>query len=473
MAGSAIGSGEWLLGPAVSARYGGALLWVATISLLAQLIYNLEVSRYTLYCGEPIFTGNFRTPPGPIFWLTVYLVLDVGAILPYQLAHAATAAASVWMGAIPDPEHIPADATLLHRLTYVMLFVALLPLVVGGKVYSSLKVIMSFKIVAVLGFLLVIAVFYSSARTWLEIMVGFVQVGNVPVAGEGGAVVNVLAAWWQGKSLPPLDHEAIPLLTTFAAIAGVGGLAQTTVSNYTRDQGWGMGREVGAIPSAIGGRDVKLSHVGSVFLPTALAIQRWRSWRRHVLRDQLAIWLPAALVGIALPTMLSVEFLPRGTAASQWTLAGMTAGGVAAHAGGLLGTIFWYGVLVCGFLVLLPNAASNADGFIRRWVDACWTSLGSLRGLEPGRVRYVYFGMLAAYAALGVFFLSIRQPMGLIVAYGNLGNVALGFSCWHTLVVNRMLLPPELRPGAAACIGLFVAGLYFFGLAMLTVLALT
>ena len=63
--GSAIGGGEWLMGPAVTARYGGALLWLATLSILGQVVYNIEISRYTLYTGEPIFTGKFRTLPGP------------------------------------------------------------------------------------------------------------------------------------------------------------------------------------------------------------------------------------------------------------------------------------------------------------------------------------------------------------------------------------------------------------------------
>ena len=31
-----------------------------------------------------------------------------------------------------------------------------------------------------------------------------------------------------------------------------GGLGNAAMSNYTRDQGWGMGRHVGAIPSVIG-----------------------------------------------------------------------------------------------------------------------------------------------------------------------------------------------------------------------------
>ena len=60
-AGAAIGGGEWLMGPVNSGRYGGAILWVTTLSILAQVVYNIEISRYTLYTGEPIMNGKFRT----------------------------------------------------------------------------------------------------------------------------------------------------------------------------------------------------------------------------------------------------------------------------------------------------------------------------------------------------------------------------------------------------------------------------
>src|SRR5439155_26929217 len=44
MGASAIGGGEWLAGPAVTAKYGGALLWVAAVSIVFQVIYNIEIS---------------------------------------------------------------------------------------------------------------------------------------------------------------------------------------------------------------------------------------------------------------------------------------------------------------------------------------------------------------------------------------------------------------------------------------------
>src|ERR1700733_4182639 len=51
VAGSAVGAGEWLFGPAVTAQYGGTFLWLATLSIVFQVVYNLEVMRYALYCG--------------------------------------------------------------------------------------------------------------------------------------------------------------------------------------------------------------------------------------------------------------------------------------------------------------------------------------------------------------------------------------------------------------------------------------
>jgi len=69
MGASAICGGEWLVGPKVTAVYGGGLLWLATLSVLRQVIYNIEISGCTLYSGEPIFTEEFRTLPGPHFWL--------------------------------------------------------------------------------------------------------------------------------------------------------------------------------------------------------------------------------------------------------------------------------------------------------------------------------------------------------------------------------------------------------------------
>ena len=475
LGGGAIGGGEWLMGPAVTARYGGTLMWLATLSIVGQVFYNIEISRYTLYTGEPIFTGKFRTLPGPKFWVCAYLVLDFGALFPYLAANAATPLASVLLGGVlPDPMNNDMHWWLMRLLAYLIFLLAMVPLIVGGKIYNSLKAIMTFKIVVVLGFLSIVAIFHSSPSTWYEIFGGFFHFGSLPSGPS--ETTNVFVSVFSGKGVPEIDFSTIALLAAFAAIAGSGGLSNSAISNYTRDQGWGMGHHVGAIPSLVGGRNISLSHVGTVFEVTAASLPKWRRWYRHVVRDQVAVWMPACFLGLALPSMLSVEFLPRGTEASSWLAAGMTADGVRQHVGAAWGAasgqLFWYMIMFCGFVVLAPSMATSADGVVRRWVDVFWTSNSRLRKLDRSKIRWVYFGVLACYATFGMIVLSIAPPLDLLKIAANIFNYALGISCLHTLVVNVTLLPPSLRPGWFMRIGLFCGGSFFIVLAVITTLNL-
>ena len=483
MAGASIGGGEWLAGPLTTARYGGAILWLATVSILAQVFYNVEVSRYTLYCGEPIFTGKFRLLPSPVFWLVVYLFLDFGSVFPYLIANAATPLGAVFLGEIPDVHKTYqilgaslTGETFLLLLKYAVFLIVLVPLVFGGKVYRSLKFVMAFKIAVVFSFLTAVAVMYSTPETWTDILTGFFKFGSMPVVNADSAAVpqvdNIFAAWWNGRQIPEIDLSMIGVLAALAAISGSGGLTNTSFSAYTRDQGWGMGGHVGVIPSVVGGRCFKLSHVGMVFQVTKESLARFHHWYRFVLRDQLVVWMPACFVGVALPSMLSVQFLPRGTQASDWDAAGMTADGLRAAVGPQYGEYFWLMTLFCGFLVLAPAAATTIDGALRRWVDLCWTAIPFVRRWDPHRIRWLYFAAVCLYAAFGITALTLWNPLELLKWAANIYNAALGFSCFHVLAVNTILLPPEIRPNWFMRGGLIVGGLFFIGLSAIATLKL-
>ena len=102
LAGTSIGSGEWLFGPAVTAQYGAALLWLALLSILFQGFCNLTMMRYTVYSGEPIIVGGLRTWPGPGVWVACYAVLDLASIWPYNASNAAVPLAAVVLGRLPQ-----------------------------------------------------------------------------------------------------------------------------------------------------------------------------------------------------------------------------------------------------------------------------------------------------------------------------------------------------------------------------------
>lgn len=541
MGAAAIGGGEWLAGPAVTAKYGGSLLWVATVSIIFQVIYNIEISRYTLYTGEPIFTGKFRTLPHPLFWLVVYLLLDWGSVFPYLTANAAVPLEAMLLGRLPDPANIPAH-WWLHKFVCTGLYLlVLVPLIFGGKIYNSLKVVMSLKLVVVISFLLFLGVFFAKPASWWDIVSGLVKVGNVPVIkgedlngngvldpGEdfdrdgrldgvepilerdkigrvkkfqdldgdgtfdGNNVENMFSELlWHGR-LPAVDFSLIAMIAGLAAIAGNGGLTNTPISNFTRDQGWGMGRHVGAIPSMVGGHGITLSHVGCVFKVTPHSLPRWRQWVRHISRDQLLVWMGACLIGVSLPSILSVEFLKRGTEAGDWVGAAMTASGVQQHVtepgpgvlaahpalrpwinGPALGRFFWGATLFCGFLVMITSQTTTIDGFCRRWVDVTWTALPALRKLETSAVKYVYFAALCGIAAFGMATLWITEKPGIVFKLATTAyNFAFAFSAWHTLAVNLILLPRELRPGFGQRLGLVLGGLFFATLGVLAAIQL-
>ena len=550
MGASAVGGGEWLSGPAVTARYGASLLWVATISILVQVLYNIEISRYALYTGEPIFTGKFRLPPSPFFWLIGYMLLDWGSFIPYLAVNSAVALVSMFIDGYAPLEH-----WWLHRATSTLIFLAsAIPLFIGGKVYNSLKVLMSVKLITIFGFLIVVALLFSRPAQWGEIVTGLFTIGNVPVErdedrngngvldpGEdfdrdgrldvvekklpptidsdddgkpdkweqdergkpilfrdidgdgkrdGSNVDNAFVMFFTEGRLPHIDWSLIAIIAGLAAIAGNGGLTNTPISNFTRDQGWGMGHHVGAIPSIVGGHGIELSHVGCVFDVNEQSLPRWKRWYRHVARDQTCVWMMACLIGVSLPSILSVSFLPRGTEVDPSKMAALTSTGVEqqvtnpppgvlAHSAALspwlsgarLAWWFKMGTLFCGFLVLMTSMVSTIDGFCRRWVDVIWTASARLRELDTEYIRYVYFYVLIGFCCLGTIIIWAIENPGNVFKIATTGyNFAFAFSCWHTLAVNTKLLPRELRPNGWIRAGLLIGGCYFVFLGVMAVL---
>lgn len=431
MAGANIGGGEWLFGPVVTAHYGGRIMWLATLSILLQAFYNLAVMRYALYCGEPIFVGFFRTAPGPLFWTVFYFLADLGSFWPYLASNAAIPLATVLLGRLPSA----ADDALTRGLSYAIFLACFVPLVFGGKIYNALEKLLVAKLFLVLAYLGLVALLFVSGQTWSEILSGLFRFGSLP---EGEFDWAVLAA--------------------FAAVAGAGGLTNSNFSNYARDKGWGMGALVGAIPSAIGGRTVQLSHTGCVFPLTGEALGRWRGWLRHIRRDQLVLWVPGCLAGMALPALFSLEFI-RGASVQGHAAAAMTAEAIALRHG----QIFWYLTLLCGFLIMAPTQVSQLDGFCRRWTDVIWTGARRLHKLPGNQVKSVYYAILALYCLWGLVALRLTpNPLVLAIASGVMMNFGLAFSALHTLYVDLTLLPPALRPGWLLRCGLVACALFYF-----------
>ena len=117
---------------------------------------------------------------------------------------------------------------------------------------------------------------------------------------------------------------------------------------------------------------------------------------------------------------------------------------------------FLFGV---GFAVLLRRLEARKAPVVAIYLRR----LAALAGF--GVIAEVGFGfsILLAYAAWGLFvlFALSGQQLAITKWAGVLMNFALGFSSFHTLAVNLILLPKQLRPGWFLRGSLVFCGIFF------------
>src|SRR5262249_27537892 len=230
--GISIGSGEWLIGPAVTAQFTAARLGVATASILLQWVFNEEASRYTLYTGEPIMSGFMRTKPGPVFWGWFWSILGFIQLgWPGWAASAATAVVAAMIGGVPGPD----AAGMVKFWGYVTFFASLALLLLGKKVEQALEYAEWFMVTWIMAALSFLGFSFTSVSAWITVIAGFLGGGAYfirdPKSGELMGLLPKGADWF--------------ILAGFAAYAGAGGLGNCTVTNWVRDKGMGMAATVG------------------------------------------------------------------------------------------------------------------------------------------------------------------------------------------------------------------------------------
>lgn len=406
--GVSIGSGEWLLGPAVATTYGPTLLWIVTVSVALQLALNMGMLRYTVLTGEPIWTGYMRTKPGPVFWGWVYTVGGALQIaLPGWAATSATATAALALGRMPAD----GDSGTVLIFGYMTFAAVLLLLAVGRKIERTLEIIETVMVVTIFGYLIFVDIFLVSGESWGKVIPGFVAFGALPAGVD-----------WV-------------ILGAFAAYAGAGGVINGFLTNWYRDKGFGMGSTIGFISGAVGGVKVDLKPTGNIPEPNEKNLATLKAWYKYIRWDQYLIWGCGAMLGMALTVVLTVQFVPFGTELSGLAIAAYQADGMARMAG----AIFWPLTLLISAWLLFKTQLGNSEGYVRMITDIAWTSSSRVRGWTGGDVRRIYYAILVVFALWGAVALQLTSPFLLIVLGANMAGLMFVFMGAHTVVVNRML----------------------------------
>jgi hypothetical protein len=428
MAATSIGGGEWLVGPAAAVKYSSAIFLIASIAIVLQVIFNLEAVRYTLYTGEPIYGGIMRLRPGARFWAIFYALLGFFQLgWPALAGSAAATLLGAWMGRMPGAPDQPTQMWIASALIVAVVLI----LSFGGTIERMLEYFAWTMLGVVFLFLIAVNAAFVPLSHWWQTFTGFFSLAGLK---------------------QPIDWGLIGAL---AATAGSGGIGNLTVTNWVRDKGFGMGSKVGAIPSAVGGHEIQLSHVGCVFPVTDVNLARWRSWLKYVHTDQIWVWGLFCFLGMYLNVNLATAIIPQGT-----DMQGLAAGAYQAEYLSRIWHGFWFLTLFNGFWILFKTQLGNTDILVRTITDATWMSSERARDTKRG-IRAIYYGILVVFSIWGLFVIRSASPFQLFKILANMAGVVLAIAGVQIFLVNRRFLPAAIRPALWRELGLLACSAFY------------
>jgi hypothetical protein len=409
---AAIGGGEWIVGPKMAVDYGPTILWIATTAIILQSLFNLEAVRYTLYTGEPIITGFMRLSPGPRLWGTFYIAIGTAQLAtPALAAGCATVLVAAWIGG--DPSEANRVQIGIVASVFILITVGLLQ--AGKSIERVLEKLSWMMVFFIFAFLLVVNFVFVPASVWSSTLRGFLIPHKLP------ADVNLI------------------MLASFAATAGSGGLGNLTISNWFRDKGFGMGRHMGGIGSALREGHIELKPIGCIFPITGENLSRWKMWWRYAVIDQSLLWAVGCFLGMLLNVNLVLAIIPHGI-----DLPGYAAGTYQAkYMASQLWSGFWWLALLNGFWILYSTHLGNTDCLVRTTVDTLWSASPKWQQMPASKLYAIILALLTVWALISVHFGSVLDLFKILAI---IANPIMAIAAVQILLVNRRFLPAEIRP---------------------------
>lgn len=409
LVGLAIGAGELIVWPRLTAQYGAMMTWAAVLGVFIQLWVNLEIGRYTLATGESVYTGYARL--SRVFpW--VFLALNVvGWIVPGWARTCGGALKVMVVG--PDG---PGTPTFWTAIT----FGGVAAVLFGPKiVYRSIEHTVEALVLIITVGLVVIAASVTELSTWVELGRGLMSVG--------------------------VKHPDMPSYELFSALvfAGAGGTANLFFSFYIRDKGWGMGSRMAVVVDPLREREEKAADLGFRIRDTAENRRNWRAWWRHLTLDQVAFFWFLNTLTILLFIVGSLAVLrPLGIVPDQELLVYQEA----AILEGTWGAAGKYLFLAVGVACLFSTQLTLVDGVARSCADILHTNF---RWARRAPTSTWYARIAVAWIAIGILLTYLYEsipPILFLLGAGFFGGIAMAVYVPLTIWINVRYLPEPCRP---------------------------
>jgi hypothetical protein len=286
-----------------------------------------------------------------------------------------------------------------------------------------------------------------------------VKVAAVLVLLAVGAIVAISADAWADvpkivtDASVPVEPLGLALLMGALAFAGAGGGQNLVQSNWIRDKGFGMGRNVPRITSPVTGKPEAAPSTGFIFEPTDEHLSRWRAWWRFANREQLYTFVLITFVTIVFTSLLAYATV-YGKPGLENNIGFLQTEGevLKSTVGSWFGTLFW----VIGAFSLFAAALGIVDYTSRLVADVIKTSYA-----QRTKESTLYFAVVWVLVLVGclVVLAGLAQPLILLVISACVGGVMMFIYSGLLIMLNRKVLPQQIRirGGRTAVLGWSVA----------------
>jgi hypothetical protein len=377
-------------------------VWAALIGLVTQFFINMEIERYTLATGETVLTGFSRLGR---HWGVFFVLLGLLANLWPGWATSAATLTTYLIG-----------GGSVRWIASAMLLAIGAILTLSPVVYRALEQTQFLKVLLVALLVIVAAAFAIPADIW---------------AKTPRSLADVQL---------PSDQLGWPLLLGALAYAGAGGAQNLCQANWIRDKGLGMGKHAPRIVSPLTGEPVAHSGTGWRFEIDEQSLSRWSRWWRLANIEQLSTFVAISFVTIvftsilAFATLSGSEGLPRDISFLR-----IEGDALSASVAPWFGKLFWF----VGAFSLFAASLGIVDFTSRLAADTIRTVYW--RG---GRESLIYAGVVWAMVLTGIAIISagLDQPLVLLVTSACVAAFMMFIYSALLIILNRRLLPAELRP---------------------------
>src|SRR3989344_4289710 len=269
--GLGLGSGEIILWPYLTSKFGMGIIWGALLGLTFQFFMNMEIERYALINGESIFVGFARKYK----WLPIWFILST--FLPW-----------IWPGIAASSAKLIGSVFGLKDTKFLaIIFLVVMGLILsfGPVLYKTVEKLQKTLISIGVPTVFILSIILAKQVHWVDLAKGVVGIGN-------------------GFMFLP---SAIPIASFLAALAyaGAGGNLNLAQSFYIKEKGYGMGKYAGRITSLLTGKKEEISLTGATFECTQENLKTFGKWWKNINIEHFVIFWLTGSITIALLALLS------------------------------------------------------------------------------------------------------------------------------------------------------------------------